>query len=108
MDPDFLGGALGLPFLPCVLEVADQFLFLGTDGNHGISLGLVFGDRSGDVCKLRIPIFMLPTLTRLPGSLQAVFHLRQQVADGPLTDLMPLPLEFFRQSVGALAGPAQR
>jgi len=77
MNPDFFGRALGLPFLACVLEVANQFLLLGIDGNRGVSGGLIFGNCSRDVRKLCVPIFMLPAFPSLAGRLQAVFHLRQ-------------------------------
>jgi hypothetical protein len=48
-----------LPFLACVLEVADQFLFLGIDGNDRVASRLVRGHRLCNVGKLGISIFVL-------------------------------------------------
>ncbi len=48
MNPDFFRHPLGLPLLAGVLEVTDQFLLLGIDGNYRIAGSLIFGDRPRD------------------------------------------------------------
>src|SRR5882757_4766121 len=77
MDAHRLGIPLAPQFPAAVLEVADQFLLLGVDGNRWIT-----GDdcrlyRGIDVFELRVPVGVVGSLTRLAVSLTAVL-----LADG--------------------------
>src|SRR5437764_10831215 len=81
MDAHRLGISLAAQFPAAVLEVADQFLLLGVDGNRWIT-----GDdcrlyRGIDVFELCVPVGVVGSLTRLAVSLTAVLLLAQQPAD---------------------------
>src|SRR5437868_758086 len=108
MDPDFFRVTLGAIFAPVVAEIADQFLFLGINGDHR----LLFGHRGGhlrvDVAELRIPVGVAVALRGLAVALQTVTRLIEQVADQGAADLVTLRLQRLRQTAQALAGPAQR
>src|SRR6266481_3493813 len=105
MDPNRLGIALGLPFPAAVLEVPDQFLLLGVDGNHRVAGGLVLRGRARDMIELGVAIRMLAALAGLARRLQAIVELCQKITDAPLTDLVTLLGQFLRQPRRALAGP---
>ena len=84
MDPRCLRIALRPPFPAAVLEIADQFLLLGVDGNYRIACGLVLGRRLGDVLELCVSVRMLTAFPRLAHRLQAIVEFRQKVANAPL------------------------
>src|SRR5271157_1470897 len=108
MDPDFFWVALGAIFAPVVAEIADQFLFLGVDGDHR----LLFGQRGGhlrvDVAELRIPVGVAVALRGLAVALQTVTRLIEQMADEGAADRMTLRLQRLCQAAHAFAGPPQR
>jgi len=100
--------ALGVPFATCVLEVADQLLLLGVDGDHRLpAVEEILGD-GVDVSELCVAIRVLCTLDRLPVRLEAVTFLLQQLGDGLVADLEPLVGQFSCESSRALASPPQR
>ena len=102
-----LGLARGLPLAPCVLEVANEFLFLRVHRDDGLALALLARHRGGDVAKLRIAIGVLAAFAALAHRLQAVAELAQQRADAALAYLMASGAQFLGRSCRALAGPAQ-
>src|SRR6516165_552342 len=108
MDPDLLRVALGAVFAPVVAEIADQFLFLGVDGNHRLLFGQRRGHLGVDVAELRVPIGVAVALGGLAVALQTVTRLIEQVGDQSATDLVTLRLQRLRQPAHALAGPPQR
>src|SRR2546421_10149755 len=108
MDPDFFRVALGAIFAPVVAEIADQFLFLGVDGDHWLPFGQRRGHLGVDVAELRIPVGVAVALGGLAVALQTVTRLIEQVADQGAADLVTLRLQRLRQAAHALAGPPQR
>ena len=57
--------ALGVPLPSGVLEVADQFLLLGIDGDDGLVALLEVPHTGGDVLELRVAVRMLASFARL-------------------------------------------
>src|SRR5467141_390174 len=108
VDPDFFRVALGAIFAPVVAEIADQFLFLGVDGDHWLPFGQRRGHLGVDVAELRIPVGVAVALGGLAVALQTVTRLVEQVGDQGATDLVTLRLQRLRQAAHALAGPPQR
>src|SRR6266699_3716728 len=108
MDADFFRVALGAIFAPVVAEIADQFLFLGVDGDHWLPFGQRRGHLGVDVAELRIPVGVAVALRGLAVALQTVTHRIEQVGDQGATDLVTLRLQRLRQAAHALAGPPQR
>src|SRR4051812_1858406 len=108
IDANVLGFSLGLPFLAAVLEIADQFLLLGVDGNHWIASRLVLRRLASDMGELGVPVRMLATFPGLAGRLETVAKVRQKVTDTARADLMALLDQFPRKPRRALARPAQR
>ena len=88
--------------------MADQFLLLGIDRNHGVARAHTRAYLSIDVLKLRVPVRMAGTFDGLPIRLQAVAQLLQQLTDLLMRDAMALSLQLRRQMAHALARPAQR
>src|SRR3954467_15281807 len=95
-----------LPFLATVLEIADQFLLLGVDGNHRITNRLVLRRPASDLGELGVPVRM--AFPGLAGRLETVAKVGEKVTDTPLADLMAPLGQFLRQPRRALARPAQR
>ena len=62
---------LGLPFLPVVLEISNQFLLLTIDGNHWLTFGFEGLTATVDVLKLGVPVGMRSPLNRLLIGLEA-------------------------------------
>ena len=103
------GSPLRLPLPSRVLEVADQLLLLGVDGDdRHAPLDAVL--RLGvDVLELRVAIGMLRALDGLVRRLQAVAVLAQQLGHRLVADADAVLREQLRgQRVRALARPAQR
>jgi len=108
MDTDLFWVTLGTIFAPVVAEIADQFLFLGVDGDHRLLFGQCRGHLGVDVAELRIPVGMAVALRGLAVALQAVPRLIEQVADQGPAYLVTLRLERLGQTAHALAAPPQR
>src|SRR3954447_13031870 len=70
IDANFLRLSFWLPFLATVLEIADQFLLLGVDGNHRITSRLVLRRRASDMGELGVPVRM--AFPGLAGRLETV------------------------------------
>jgi hypothetical protein len=81
MHPNGLGLALGTQLFAAVLEVADQFLLLGVDGDGGRTRCDGCRYRRIDVLELPVAIRMARALAGFPVGLAAVFQLAQQQAD---------------------------
>ena len=81
MDPDFFRVASGAIFAPVVAEIADQFLFLGIDGDHRLLFGQRRGHLGVDVAELRIPVEVAVALRGLAVALQTVTRLIEQAGD---------------------------
>jgi hypothetical protein len=96
------------PLLARIVEMADEFLFLGIHGNDGLSLPQGQLHLSVDVPELRVPIRMPGPFLGLPVALQAVIHLPQQLRHFFVADGVSAAGQFVRQGSGAFAGPAQR
>src|SRR4051794_12247380 len=58
IDANFLRLSFWLPFLATVLEIADQFLLLGVDGNHRITNRLILRRPASDLGELGVPVRM--------------------------------------------------
>ncbi len=109
MDVDKLGFALGMPLSPAILEVSDEFLLLGVDGDHGdTTLEAPLGCRV-DVLELRVSIRVLRAFNRLVWYLQVVVVILEHLGDGLVADSDAVLREQLRgECVGALTRPAQR
>jgi len=109
VDVDQLGLALRMPLAPRVLEVADQLLLLGVDGDDrhtalDAALGL-----GVDVLELRVAIRVLGAFNGLVRRLQAVAVVPKELGDGPVADPdTVLREQFGGQHHRALARPAKR
>jgi hypothetical protein len=66
MHADLLRLALRTPLAAAVLEVADQFLFLGVDRDPRLMIGQSLGHTLVDIVELRVPIGVGAAL-RYPG-----------------------------------------
>ena len=71
MDADFFRVAFRAPFPAGVLEVADEFLFLGVNRDYWLVLSQRRRDLRVDVAKLRISIGVAVALSGLAVGLQA-------------------------------------
>jgi hypothetical protein len=109
VDVDQVGYTLGLPFPTPVLEVADELLLLGIDGDHRDPLLDAVLGGGVDVLELRVAVWVLGSLDGFVGRLKAVAviakHLGHRLVAG--TDAV------LREQLGgehrrALAHPAQR
>src|SRR6266568_599448 len=109
VDVDQFGLALRIPLAPRVLEVADQFLLLGVDGDdRHTALDAVLG-LGVDVLELRVAIRVLGAFDGLVRRLQAVAVVAKEPGDRPVADLdVVLREQFLGQHHRALARPAQR
>ena len=105
MDFDFLRVPLGTPLSARVAKIAHQlFLFrIHRDdwlASRQESLGLRI-----DVLKLRVPVDVLSSFSRLAVRLQAVAHIAQEVADNGGTNLVASLRQPLRKVTQAAAGP---
>src|SRR5438132_14213422 len=96
MDADFFRVALGAIFAYVVAVIADQYLFLGVDGDHRLPFGQRRGHLGVDVAELRIPVGVAVALGGLAVALQTVTRLVEQVGDQGATDLVTLRLQRLR------------
>src|SRR6185295_9545952 len=72
-------GDLRPPFPPAVLEVSDQLLLLGIDGDDGRAFRDVLLHARVEILELGIAIGMIAALARLAVALQAVAEAAQQL-----------------------------
>ena len=77
MHANFLRFALRTPLAATILEVADQFLFLGVNRDHRLMSGQSFSHTLVDVVKLRVPIGIRAAFLGLAVALQAELLLLQ-------------------------------
>jgi hypothetical protein len=84
-----LGLPRGLPLTPAIAELADQLLLCGSDRHHGLPPLLEGLGPAVDVLKLRLPIRVGATRTRLPIGLETGAQVMEKAVDGPLTHRMP-------------------
>src|SRR5665213_2995117 len=85
---DQLGLALGAPFPPGVLEIADQLLLFAVDRDDRLTVLQRLAAGRVDPPELQITIGMLAALTGLHVRLQAVPSGTQQLRDRHVLDLM--------------------
>ena len=89
IDPFGLPGGLVLP--ATVLEVSDQFLLLGVNGDHRLAISRMLGDLPRQVAELGIAVLMLTTLShlriRLQTETQVTQHLGDRTVRHPMTRL---------------------
>src|SRR5208337_4797270 len=81
--------ALATPLASGILEVADEFLFLGVDRDHCLAFGQGAADLGVDVGELGIAIWMAVALAGLAVGLKAELLLPQQFAHDRVADAMP-------------------
>src|SRR6266536_4218223 len=109
VDVDQLGLALRLPVPPGILEVADQLLLLGIDGDERHATVEAVLRLLVDVLELRIAIGMLGALDGLARRLEAVAVGPQQAGHGLVADAEAIRREHLRRErARALGRPAQR
>jgi hypothetical protein len=97
-----------LPFLPRILEIADQLVLLRIDRDHGV---LTLQERRGrrvDVIELGVAIGMRGPLAALAHRLQTVAQLVEQTPHRGGTHAPALRRQGRRQLRPALARPPQR
>src|SRR5260370_10465441 len=90
MDAHRLGIPLAPQFPAAVLEVADQFLLLGVNGNRWITRNDCRLYGGIDVLELCISVGMMGPLAGLAVGLTAILLLAQQLADQLLAHLEAL------------------
>ena len=93
MDAHRLGISLAPQLAAAVLEVADQFLLLGVDGNRRITGGDRRLTGGVDVLELGISVGVVGSLAGLAISLTAILLLAQQPAHQLLAHLEALPAQ---------------
>ena len=95
-------------FTSRVLEVADEFLLLGVDGDRWLAGGDGALDRRGDVLELRIAIDVARPLERLSIALKRIAKLLQQGPDNVMADAMTHGAKRVGQVAQAFRRPLQR
>jgi len=109
VDIDEFRSAVGLPLTPCILEVADQLLLLGVDGDERDAARKAVRRLGVDVLELGVAVGVLAPFDRLTRRLQAVAELSEQARNCLVADADPVLREHLgRQFVRALARPSQR
>ena len=106
MDPYPLRIALRAPFPSGVLEVSDQFLLLGIDGNHRLSCLLLPANLRVDELELSVTVRVFAALLGLLIALKAIPCLHQEPAHRRVADGMAHGLKLPGQRTQTLAGPA--
>lgn len=96
------------PLLARILVVAEEFLLLRIDRDHGALRPQRLPDLAVDEPKLRIAVRVVRAFLRLSVRLQAVLHAPQQLGNRLVTDRMPVRRQFGRERPRALNGPAER
>src|SRR5260370_36959535 len=95
------------PLPAAILEVTDQLLLLGIDGNDRLLLDQCCLDQIIDVTKLGVSIWMAVAFSSLAIALQAEVQLVQQLTNHGTTDRMTLRAQFRGEPTHAPVGPAQ-
>jgi hypothetical protein len=108
MHQDRFGPALRLPFLPAVLEVADQLFFLGVHADYRFTGRREPRHQLIDKPELPVPVRVLLAFHRLGVALQAVTLVFQQPPDGIRRHRMTRRGELVGQLRCRLGGPPQR
>ena len=108
MDPNLFGIAPRAPLPSAILKVANQFLLLRIDRDHGLLTGQHSCHALIDVGELCVAIRMAVSLARLAVALQAELLLFEHFTNDSVTDPMAKGAQFGGQTPEALAGPAQR
>jgi hypothetical protein len=108
MHPHRLGLASRAQFPAAVLEVTDQFLFLGVDRDGGLRFGQKRVDPGIDIVQLGIAIGMTAALPGLAVGLQREAERLQHPTDQFLAGCEAALVERPRQMALALADPNQR
>ena len=96
---------LGMPFVPRIFEIPDQFLFLGVHRYHRLPAFLKCPDLLVDMLELRIAIGMRAAFLGFPIGLQAIVQLVEQPSNGVVTHVVPLVHQGIGKVTSALAGP---
>lgn len=91
-----------------VLEVSYQFLFLGVDRNHWLTLGLQGKYLTVDVLELGVAVDVVTTSVGLAVALPAVTQLTQQLGHRRRSNLMAHLAQRHRQLRQTLRYPQQR
>ena len=91
MNANFFRITLWMPFPPCILEIAYQFLLLGIYRNNRLPPALLPSRFLVDVVELRIPVWMLLSFGCLAIRLKTVIHVTQKRCHRTVADLVPLP-----------------
>src|SRR4051812_39463949 len=107
VDPYLLRVPLGLPLPSAILEVADQFLLLGVDGDDGPTGCEVAATGLADVAELGVTVGALLPLVCLGVGLEAVAEVVEQLAGDAVADGESSPGQSLGQLARALAGPPQ-
>src|SRR5216683_2335614 len=102
------GLPLGPPFLPRVLEIADQFLLFRVYRHNRLPTLLQPAHLLADVGELGIAVRVAFPFPSVAIGFEALTCFAQQPRHGTGTDRMVLPSQFCRQSSCTLTGPAQR
>ncbi len=102
------GTALGTPFPPAVLEIADQLLLLAVDRDDRLLILQCLEAGRVDPPELQITIGMLVPLPGLHVRLQAVPQRPQQLRDRHVLDPMPELAQPASEIPHALRGPQQQ
>jgi len=103
-----LGVAFRAQLSASVLEIVDQFLFLGIDRDRGFARFEGRRHLGVDVIELRVAVGCLAALAGLAVALQAVVERSQQIGDDVVADTMAHCPQRLGQIAQAAAGPQQR
>jgi hypothetical protein len=95
------------PLAATILEVADELLLFGVDGDDRLLPSKCGADQLVDVAELLIPIRMAVALASLAISLQTEALFLQQLADDCTADRVALRMQLGFEPTQAFARPAQ-
>ena len=105
VDLHLLGLPLGVPLATAGAELADQFLLLGIDRHHRLSLSLKRLGPPVDVLELGIPVRVALAFERLAVGLETIVQGVEQPVDRAFANGMPAGLELGRQLGRTLTRP---
>ena len=94
-------------FTTAILEIADQLLLLGVDGDRRLARRQRLLHLIVDIAELRIAVGMVRPLEGLAIGLQAIAQLSQQIGHHIMADAMTEPVKPGRQMAQALRRPQQ-
>ena len=107
MDEHLDRFAPALPFASAVLELADEFLFLGVHRDDRLAATLKLPHAGVDVLELGVAVGVLAAFFGLAVGLQAVAQALEQPSDRAGTHAMARARQLPGQARRALARPAQ-